>query len=161
MKLYEIADQYAQAIGRALETEDDAEALTRELETITDSFTVKTEAVVGFLRNVEADADAFEAESARLADRAKTIQARADRLRHYLEQEFRRIGLPEIKAGLATLKLVKNPWAVEVMVPPEALPAKYQRVTVAPDKVALKEALAAGEIIDGARLIQNDRLKIY
>ena len=49
MKLYAISDTYQQAIGRALETEEDAEALTRELSTIMDGFAVKAEAVLGKL----------------------------------------------------------------------------------------------------------------
>ena len=160
MKLYEISDIYQQAIGRALETEDDAEALTRELEVITDSFAVKSEAVIGFMRGVEAEAAAFKAESARLADRAKSLQNNADRLKGYLETEFRRLGLPELMAGLNTLKFHPNPWAVEVSVEPESLPAKYQRVKVEADRTAIKADLQAGVDVPGCRLIQSERFVI-
>ena len=160
MQLYKIADQYAQAIGRALESEEDAEALTRELEAITDSFAVKAEAVVGFIRNIEADAEAFKVESDRLAARGKALQANSDRLKAYLEHEMRRVGMQEIRAGLNTLKFVKNPWACEVGLPPEALPAKYQRIKIEADKAAIKADLQAGIEVPGCRLIQNERLKI-
>jgi hypothetical protein len=158
--LYEISDTYQQAIGRALENEADAEALTRELEVITDSFAVKAEAVLGFMRGVEAEADAFKAESDRLAARGKALQANSDRLRKYLETEFRRLGLPEIKAGLNTLKFQSNPWSVEVAVDPESLPAKYQRVKVEADKTAIKADLQAGVDVPGCRLTQGQRFVI-
>jgi hypothetical protein len=143
-----------------LENEADAEALTRELEVIMDSFAVKAEAVLGFMRGVEAEADAFKAESDRLAARGKALQANSDRLREYLETEFRRLGLPEIKAGLNTLKFQLNPWAVEVAVEPESLPAKYQRVKVEADKTAIKADLQAGVDVPGCRLTQGQRFVI-
>ena len=160
MKLYEISDTYQHAIGRALETEDDAEALTRELEVITDSFAVKAEAVLGFMRGVEAEAEAFKAESDRLAARGKALQGNSDRLKKYLEIEFRRLGLPELKAGLNTLKFQKNPWAVDVEVQPESLPPKYQRVKIEADRIAIKADLQAGVEVPGCRMMQSERFVI-
>lgn len=160
LQLYKIADQYAQAIGRGLESEADAEALTRELEAITDTFAVKAEAVVGYIRNLDSEAEAFKAESDRLAARGKALQANSERLKKYLEYQMRRIGTPELRAGLNTLKMVKNPWSVDMDVGAEALPGRYQHWKVEADKVAIKAALQAGLEILGCRLTQGERLKI-
>ena len=160
MTLYQISDTYQQAIGRALETEEDAEALTRELSAITDSFAVKAEAVLGYVRNVEADANAYKAEMDRLQAHFKALQGKSDRLKEYLSHEMRRCNLTELKAGPNELKFVKNPWSVEVECPTENLPVEYIRTTIAPDKTALATALKAGEQIAGVRLVQGERLRI-
>jgi len=161
MKLYEISDQYQQAISRALDNEVEADALTRDLEIITDSFAVKAEAVVGYLRNIEADATAYKAEADRLTAEGKAIQKKADKLKDYLAHEMRRCNLNEIQAGVNKLKFIKNRWSVEVDCAPDDLPREYQRVSVEADKAALKIALADAFVkIPGVRLIQTERLRI-
>ena len=160
MKLYEISDQYQQAISRALDNEADADALTRDLEIITDTFAVKAEAVVGYLRNIEADATAYRAEADRLAAEGKAIQAKADKLKDYLAYEMRRCNLTEIQAGVNKLKFVKNPWSVEVDCDINQLSPEFKRIKEEPDRVALKKALEAGEEINNVRLIQTERLRI-
>ena len=72
------------------------------------------------------------------------------------------LGISEIRANDGTFKakIVKNPPAVEVLGP---LPAEYEKVIPeqrVPDKNKLREDLKAGVIIDGARLVQGERLKI-
>jgi hypothetical protein len=160
MKLYAISDTYQQAIGRALETEEDAEALTRELSTIMDSFAVKAEAVLGYVRNVEADANAYKAEADRMATHFKALQSKIDRLKEYLAHEMRRCNLTELHAGPNELKFVKNPWSVELDLPADELPEKYRRVKVEADKAALATDLKTGIEVCGARLVQTERLRI-
>ena len=160
MRLYEISDTYQQAIGRALETEEDASALTRELSTIMDSFAVKAEAVLGYVRNVEADANAYKAEADRMATHFKALQSKIDRLKEYLAHEMRRCNLTELPAGPNELNFVKNPWSVELDLPADELPEKYRRVKVEADKAALATDLKTGIEVCGARLVQTERLRI-
>jgi hypothetical protein len=43
---------------------------------------------------------------------------------------------------------------------PAALPKDYQRVTIVPDKIALKDALLNGETFDGVSLMHNTSMII-
>jgi hypothetical protein len=161
--LYEIADDYARALDIDIDSEVDAEALTILLGEITDRFENKAAAVVAYIRNVSAEAKAFSDEAERHAKKAAALKRRADSLESYLELEMRRCNLTECKAGLASLKFVKNPWSVEIDAG-ATLPAEYMRQPPtpppAPDKKLLADELKAGKIIDGARLVQKERLKI-
>jgi hypothetical protein len=163
--LYKIADDYKTALAFLddVETEPDAEALTQLLSEVTDRFEDKAANVVAYMRNVEAEAEAFKAEAARLAARQKALEKRAENLREYLSVEMRRCNLTECTAGFSSLKFVKNPWTVELDAGIE-LPDDYMRFKPVPapepDKTKIAEALKAGVEIPGARLIQKERLKI-
>ena len=161
--LYKIADDYSKAIDFDLDTEADAEALTVLLSEIQDRFENKAAAVVAYLRNIDAEGDAYKAEAARLVGEAQKRERRAKALRDYLTLEMRRCNLVECKAGLASLKFVNNPWRVELD-PGVELPEDFLRRKPAPapepDKTKIAEALKAGTDIPGARLVQDERLKI-
>jgi hypothetical protein len=161
--LYEIADDYARALDIDIDSEVDAEALTVLLGEITDRFENKAAAVVAYQRNLLAEAKAFSDEAGRLAKKAVMLDRRAESLASYLELEMRRCNLTECKAGLASLKFVKNPWAVEIDAG-ATLPAEYMRQPPtpppAPDKKLIGDDLKAGKVIEGARLVQKERLKI-
>lgn len=161
--LYEIADDYRRALDFDIDSEVDAEALTALLGEITDRFENKAAAVVAYIRNISGEAKAFKDESARLAAKGVALERRAASLESYLEHEMRRCNLIECKAGIASLKFVKNPWSVEID-PGVTLPPEYMRQPPtpppAPDKKLLAEDLKAGKVIEGARLVQKERLKI-
>ncbi len=162
--LYKIADDYQRALGMLDDdaTELDAEALTQLLGEVTDSFEGKAANVTAYMRNVAAEADAYEHEAERLTLRGKTLRKRIDALKEYLALEMRRCNLTECNAGLNALKFVKTPWSVEID-PGAELPPEYIRVKPEvrePDKVKIAAALKEGKEIAGARLVQGERLRI-
>jgi len=158
--LYKIADEYRQALDIDVDTELDAQALADLLGEVEARFEDKAAQVVGYWRNMEAEAEAYKAEADRLVERARVIRRRGDAVREYLALEMRRVGMAECRAGTSTLKFVKNPWAVEVE-DVGRLPDEYLRhKPPEPDKTKIAEALKAGVQVDGARLVQSERLKI-
>lgn len=163
LALYEIADDYRKALAFDLDTEDDATALVALLDEITDRFENKAANVCAYIKNVNAEADAFQKESDKLALKAKALRRRAENLTYYLEVQMRRSNIDECKAGLSSLKFVKNPWKVEIE-PGAEIPQEYMTVPEVPksvpDKKELAKALKAGVKIEGVRLVQDERLRI-
>ena len=70
-------------------------------------------------------------------------------------------GFTEMQIGTKTAKIQKNPPKV-VIFDEQDLPAKFVEIvqTQRINKVAIKEALKAGESVDGARIDQGFSLRI-
>jgi hypothetical protein len=157
--LYEISQQYRDVLNWDIENEPDAAALCDLLGEIEERFEKKAGAVIAFVRNIDAEAEAFRTEEKRLAEIRKHLERKSERLREYLDFEMRRCDFVELDAGLAKLKYVKTPWSVEVADGAE-IPQEYLRVKIEADKTKLKEAMQAGEQFEGVRLVQGERLRI-
>lgn len=150
-------------------SDDPAEvaAATAELEALID-------AEAGNRRAIEAKADAWcwvidglrqqaaaRAEHARrLAELAKDAEHQAEVLQDRLVAALERIAPEETTWKLAEHKITSRK-VTSVELDPELLPAdlpeQFQRVktTYSADKTALKAALAAGQTIDGASLVER------
>lgn len=160
MTLYEIGADWNRVMDFELENEGDQEAFLSLLDEVEGAFVEKAERVCMVMKNVEAEAEAFKAEEARLAGRRKALENKADRLKSYLAGTMKAMGLPEQKTPLFSLKFQKNPPAVEVL-DPAAIPADYWRQPEPVlDRALVKKALAEGYEIPGARLVQGESLRI-
>ena len=110
-------------------------------------------------RNLNTEADVYEAESKRLADKAASLKKRAEHLRQYVEANLLAAGIEEIKADTFKVKFRKLPDMVEIT-DDKAIPASFTRIIpqrVEPDKVAIKEALEHQGKVPGAQLITGRR----
>lgn len=97
-----------------------------------------------------------------LKARKDEIQVKRDRLASAIEiclstlgkvvSDGERIETPDL-----TIAWKNNPPKVEVDCDPDMLPDEYRRtkITVEADKKAIGEALKAGQVIEGARLVQD------
>lgn len=165
LTLYSITDRFLQAFEALPDSGLDEATIFDTLESIEGELVEKGRAVAAFYLNLEAEADAVEAMANRLKERAKAARARTEAMRSYLLTNMQRAGITEIKAedGTFTAKIKKNPPAVEIWAP-EFIPEEFMRTPEppppAPSKSAIKEALAAGTEVPGARLTQSVRLDI-
>lgn len=161
--LYQISNDYKKVLEwiEDVEGEPDANALTELLNEVQERFEQKAGAVVAYIKGAEAEAQAFRQEAERLEAHAARVERRVNAMKEYLAMEMRKVGLPEVDAGIAKVKFVKNPWAVDLIGP---VPDEYLRQRPAPppepDKAKIAEALKAGVQLDFARLTQGERLKI-
>lgn len=161
LTLYQLADQYRVALAELPEeaTDEEIAALLAPLE---GAIAAKGQNVAAYCLNLEAEAEAVLAASQKLKARADAAKRRTESLRRYLYENMRTLGITEIKAndGTFAAKIKKNPPAVEITGP---IPAEYEKVIPeqrVPDKAKLKDELKAGVIIEGARLVQGERLEI-
>jgi len=164
LTLYTIADQYLQDVQKLMDMDiEDQQTFEDTLESLTGDLEVKATNVAMFLRNLEASADAIKVAEKAMADRRKSLEAKADRMRQYLLDNMLRTGISKIDCPYFALSIRKNPPSVEVinqgMIPdeyfdiPEPLPAVL-------NKNRLKEDLKAGVVIEGAKLTSGSSLQI-
>ena len=161
LTLYSLADQYRTVLASLPEeaTEDEVRAALAPLE---GHIAHKGQNIVAYCLNLNAEADAIERAAAKLKSRADSIKRRQESLKAYLFHNMKALAITEIKANDGTFraKIVKNPPAVEITGP---IPSEYEKVIPeqrVPDKNKLRDDLKEGVLIEGARLVQGERLKI-
>lgn len=163
--LFELAAEYRQQAAQLADLDLDDATLADTLESIQWPIEQKARAVAAVIGNMDAAADMVKAFAKRKADEAKSMQARADRLRTYLLTNMLACEISEIKAndGTLTLKVKQNPPSV-IITDPGKIPCNLYIYPVAPepfpDKNAIGDALKAGQEIAGAHLERGHRLEI-
>lgn len=169
LRLYEIADNYLQALEDLAELEDlPAEVIADTLEALQGNFEHKAISVGAYIRTLEAEASAIEQVRRSMEQRQKALERHTERLRDYLRLQMERTGLRRIKvppertkAPCIILRLQANPPSV-VVEDEERVPARY-KCTETVTKLLRSEiarALKAGEDVAGARLERTSRLVI-
>jgi len=161
LTLYALADAYRLAL-QELPEDATEEQVSLALASLEGQIAVKGQNIAAFVLNLEAESEAIEGAAKKLKARADSINRKAEGLRGYLFANMKILGISEIKANDGTFKakIVKNPPAVEIM---GQIPAEYERVIPEkrePDRNKIKDDLKAGVIIEGAHLVQGERLKI-
>lgn len=163
--LYEINAQIEAILDR-LFTEVDEETgevkpeILEELNQMQEERVSKLEAIGCFIKNLESDAKAIKEEIAVLKDRMEAKQKKADRLREYvandiLSNDEKKIETPRICFSFRTSEQVSI--TDEAKIPKEYL---TEKVSIAPDKTAIKKAIKEGQIVEGCELIQKQNLQI-
>jgi hypothetical protein len=161
MKLYEIADQYREVLGRLADPDWPAEALETTLDALAGEFGLKAWNVAAALLHMEGEADLIRRAEARLVRRRRALEARAAGLRQYLRVQMEKMELQEIRSPDFVIRVKPNPPRVIVddeAALPEAF--KHEETIVHVDRAAIREAILAGAAVSGARLEQNVHVEI-
>lgn len=159
--LFDISKALVAAWDAAInpETGELDEALLADFEALQMERDTKIENIGCWIKNLEADAAAIKAEAKAMSDRAKAAEKKAEGLRGYLAAVLAGEKWNSPKVAISWRKSV----AVEIddAEVPE-LPEQYVRrkVSVEADKTAIKEALKAGEQIEGCRLVERQNISI-
>lgn len=161
--LYKLADQYLEAAQRMADLELDEQTIADTLEGLSGEIEVKATNVAMFVRNLEASAEAIKNAEADMAARRKAIEARAKRIRTYLQEQMTRTGMTKIECPYFRLAIRDNPASV-VIDAESQIPEEFMRQSPppppAPDKKAIADALKAGKEVTGAHLERGQRLEI-
>ena len=119
----------------------------------------KRENIACWVKNLRSDAEAIKAEAKAMTDRAKSCERKADSLMHYLAADLNGEKFQTAKVAVSWRKSV----SVEIDdAELSELPEQYIRckTVIEPDKTAIKDALKAGEIIEGCRLVEKNNINI-
>ncbi len=162
--LFEIGDDLF-ALGEMLEevggeiTEDEAgEALERWFEQLGAERDKKIDGYCLLIRQFEAASEARELEAKRLMALAGADGNNARRLKDRLKRFFDAQGIAKLETPRFKLSIQKNGGKAPLVVPqaweqePAAAPEAYQRRVIQLDKEAIREALEAGEQVDGCEI---------
>lgn len=160
-RLYEIGERYRNLADMLDDDSIPAEAVLEALDGLEEEFTAKAQAVAKLVLDLDAEAEAAKTEAARLSNRKRAAENKAQRLKGYIQQQMESIGLQQLRGDVITLRVQDNPPKV-VVDDPARVPESYYKPPAAPelDRAAVLAALRAGEEVPGCRLETGRSLRI-
>lgn len=153
--IYELNKNYMEvaAMLEEAETPEEIEAIQNTLEMIDLSIEEKIENTAKYMVNVESDIQGLKTEIDRLTKIKKAKENAVERLKNNVEYAMKQKGIEKLEVG--TFKAYyKKSESVEIT-NLDVIPANYTRVEIKADKVAIKKAIKAGEVVDGAHIQTN------
>ena len=160
--LYLVAAQYRDAAAKLADLELDPVTLADTLESLSGDIETKAQSVAFVVRGMEAEAATVKQWARDASERAKLIEARAERLREYLSSNMQACGITKISGPGITLSF-RASHAV-VIDDAEQIPREYMRQKPAPepepDKPAIAAAIKLGEVVAGARVETRQTLQV-
>ena len=119
--------------------------------------TEKLENIALWYKNLQSEAEALKAEEKAFADRRKSAESKAESLKRYLDSALNGQKFNTTKVAISYRKST----SVDVQ-DIEKLPEAYRKTvtTVSADKTAISAALKAGELVDGATLVEKNNISI-
>lgn len=119
----------------------------------------KRENIACWIKNLRSGAEAIKTEAKAMTDRAKSCEHKADSLTRYLAADLNGEKFQTAKVAVSWRRSVSV--EIDEAELPE-LPEQYirRKVSVEADKTAIKEALKAGESIEGCRLVERQNISI-
>lgn len=124
----------------------------------------KQQAVVAYVRNLDAKAAMVKAAAKDMADKAKALQAQRDRLADYLVANMKQANVSKIEAVDGTFTATLYPERDEEVVLTDGAVFPLELCNdpkpPEPSKSKIKAAILAGQAIAGAAIVRNDRLTI-
>lgn len=155
MNLYELTKEIE---NFELPVNEDGEILDDELSAELDSLMLardtKIENIALWIKNLKAEAEAVKAEKDKLAKREKSLGNLADRLKGYLSDNLQGEKFQTPRVVLSWRK------STAVEVDDDFSDERFIKYEPKISKSDIKDALKSGEIIEGARLVENNSLQI-
>lgn len=155
MKLYEVTNALAK-----LEDMQEEEELKEYLDSVNLQVKDKINQTIKFERNLKATADAIDGEIKRLQELKYSYKTKAQNIKDYISYCMKKNGIEKVETEIAKLSFRKSE-SVDIT-DKNLIPKDYlvEKVTIAPDKTAIKKAIKEGKTIDGAVLKENQNLQI-
>ena len=157
--LYALSERYnnvAELIGDETIPE---EAIKTALEEIDGDIEVKVSNGIGLLKAMQYRAEAVQEEIKRLTAYKKAIEKRIETVEGVYMDGLKRLARTSVSTPRGDMKIRKNPPSV-VLTDETRIPEKFkkQKIEITTDKTAVKEALKNGETVEGAMLVQKERI---
>lgn len=160
--LFAIAADYRAAAAKLADLDLPPEVVADTLESLSGDLELKAQNVAAMVRVIEADASAVKQWAKDANERAKAMEARAERLRDYLSQTLESCGIEKIEGPGIRISWRKS--SAVVIDEQGLIPAQYMRQPEppppAPDKKAIGDAIKAGQEVPGAHIEQRRNLQI-
>jgi hypothetical protein len=160
-KLYEIAEQYQEALNDLTNLDLPPDVVNDTLEALTGEISLKAWNVAAALLHMEGEVELIRQAEERMSRRRRALEIRAAGLREYLKIQMERINIREIRSPQFVIKVKQNPPKV-ILDDESAIPKSFKReeTVVHIDKNGIKQALLSGQVVRGAHLEQETRLDI-
>lgn len=159
--LYEMTAEF-KAVAQKLEELDlDDQTIADTLEGYSADFENKVIAISSFIRNLESTSEAIKQAEADMYARRKSLDSKIEHLKSYVLANMKAIGMDKVECPLFKVSIKTNAPSVQVA-NEDAVPAKFvvMKTSTSIDKKALKEAIEAGEVVEGVSLVRSNTLSI-
>lgn len=161
LRLFDLTAEFERLVDM-LDAGEESEELTAALEVISAQLEQKAAGVGAVLATLDAEAEVYTAEIARLAAKKKRANTSADNLRRYVHSCMETRGILKMKGGTWSFALQQNPESVvvtdESIVPDEM---KRTTTTTSVDKRLVLETFKThGEVAPGCEVIRTRRLVV-
>jgi len=159
--LYEIDAELKQLVEDAEQQaiENDGEIsliMAMMLEQVRGEKEEKIGKICKYYKSLLAEAEMVKTESKALADRAKSAELKADSMKYYLSK-FMKEG--EVYSDSVSKISWRKSSVVDVF-DPSLLTDEFTKVTIAPDKTKIKDAIKAGTEVPGAKIENKNNIQI-
>ena len=164
MKLYEIQKGFFDTLDILLESDGNQEDIDTYNEVMTflkEELQKKSSSILTYIQELQAKSKIAKEEADRLLKLSKSRANKAEKLKKYLTNVLQSLDVNKIETNLGSYILRKS-YSVDVY-DMSVLPEEFVRVTEErkADKEKIREYIKAnGEIIKGARIIENYSLNI-
>ncbi|MBP1150792.1 MULTISPECIES: siphovirus Gp157 family protein [Methylocaldum] len=160
-KLYEIAEQYQEALNNLTDLDLPPDVINDTLEALTGEISLKAWNIAAALLHMEGEAELIRQAEERMNRRRRALETRAAGLRQYLKIQMERINIREIRSPQFIIKVKQNPPKV-ILDDESAIPETFKREesVVHIDKNGIKQVILSGQAVKGAHLEQETRLDI-
>lgn len=158
--LYEIDQQLERLLmldtERLVDTETGEILTAEEVDKLQMDRATKIEGCLLFAKNMDAEAEMIKKEIDNQTARMKACKKKADWTKEYVANSLQGEKFSTARVAVTYRKSE----SVEVTCSADALPQGFYKVAYTPDKVALKQALKAGENIAGVQLVTKSNMQI-
>lgn len=97
------------------------------------------------IRNLEKELEGIKKERTRLQDLERVTERSMTRLKERMMGAMMAAEKTELKTDIGTIRVQKSPPKLELLVAPEELPERFQRVTISANNSALSQAIKDGD----------------
>jgi hypothetical protein len=162
MKLYEITDQYNNALNELLYNEDiPQDAAIDTLEALEGELVAKGQNVAAFILNLNYDIETLKAHEKTIAAKRKAMESKQEWLREYLLTKMMKSGITEIKAIDGSFKVKFSEGRESVVIDnDELIDERFLKVKTEVSKSAIQEAIKNGEAVKGAHIEKKPYITI-
>lgn len=163
LSLYNIAHEYRLMVANLMDSSDDAQTIADTIEAESYSLENKATSIAYAIKNLNATVAALKHVAQETNNRIKSLENREQSLKNYVIECLEIAGIEKVTCEHFEIKLRKNPTSIDVF-DPDLLPESFMRQPELPakviDKGLIKTAIAAGEAVPGARIVQSKRIEI-
>ena len=119
----------------------------------------KLESTAKVIRNLEAEADALEAEEKRLKARKTAVRNRIADIKGYVQENLEAMGKDKVTSGIFKWSIQANAPSVNIL-DESLIPDDYWKIERKPMKTEIKKAIEAGELTEGVELVRTKSLRL-
>lgn len=160
MNLFEINNKIEAAFEAAIDMETGEivdEVAYEQLDALQMEFGQKTENILLWIKNLNAEANALKIQKQTFADRQSKAEKKSESLKRYVSKALNGQKFATDRVSVTWRKSETAEFVGDIMtLPPECIRMKEPEV----DKTALKKALKAGAEINGAVLVEKNNIQI-